>query len=508
MTAKIQVYSDIKQNLQIIKSKLNADLSYDVIIREFQFRYQNEIINSFLVFFDGTINKDYVNDNILFQANETFKQTNTYDAPDASSFFKNFVVSNYVLKESDDFSDIIDKVCFGQIAIFIDHYDKAFTCDMIKYEHRSIEKPFFENSITGPQESFNEVLNFNTALIRKSVRDENLIIETVNIGKRATNTCAIMYIKGLTNEKLVKKVKNRISNIDTDIILSTDTLNQYIETNTYSPIPQILPTERPDRVAGFLMQGRCVILTNNSPVAGVVPTTIIDWLHSTEDGYLKAPFNIILKVIRIISIFAAIFLPALYIATVTYHIDVFPTSIAMTLAASRELVPLPFIVEILIMEMAFELLREAEMRVPTRIGPVVSIVGGLILGQLAVMANIICSFTMIIVGFSGIALYALPNFYISYGLRVLRYVFIILAFINGYLALSLGVLIFLLILANTYSFGSRLLPNFWEDKKNNVINEIFTTPIWKNEMRTYTNKAQDKYAQPKISRRWLLNEKE
>ena len=133
-----------------------------------------------------------------------------------------------------------------------------------------------------------------------------------------------------------------------------------------------------------MLQGRCAILTNNSPIAGIIPTTIIDWFHSTEDGYIKAPFNIVLKIIRLLAIFSAILLPAIYIATVTYHISVFPTNIAMSLAASRELVPLPFVVEILIMEAAFELLREAEMRVPTRIGPVVSIVGGLILGQLAV----------------------------------------------------------------------------------------------------------------------------
>jgi spore germination protein KA len=352
-----------------------------------------------------------------------------------------------------------------------------------------------------------EVLNINTALIRKYVNDSNLIIEKIPIGKRSKNSCVVMYINNLTNMKIVKKLKNRITNIDTDIILTTDNLSQFIETNTFSIIPQIMPTEKPDRVASFLMQGRCVILTNNSPIAGVIPTTIIDWFHSSEDGYLRTPFNFILKLIRIAAIIISLFLPALYIATVTYHIDILPTNIAMMLAASRDAVPFPFVVEVIFMEIAFELLREAETRVPTKVGPIVSIVGGLILGQIAVEANIICSFTMIIVGFTGICMYALPNYYSSYGLRNMRYILIILSFANGYLALSFGVFIFLLILANSYSIGTRLLPSFYIDKNRNVIQQIFTEPVWKRENRPYYTKAKDKTSQPSISRRWLFNEK-
>lgn len=501
------VHKNIKDNLNAIKSRLFSNLSYDLIIREFEFRYDEKTIKAFLVFFDGMINKDFVNENILFKANSTFQNTNSVKCENVETFFKNFIISNYSLKEKQSFKEIIDDVCNCQCAIFIDGYDKCFMCDMIKYEHRPISTPTFESSVKGTQEAFNEVLNINTALIRKYVKDSNLIIEKVDIGKRSRNVCTIMYIQGLTNPKLVKKIKNRIKNIDTDIIVTTDSLSQFIETNTYSIIPQIMPTEKPDRVASFLMQGRCVILTNNSPIAGIIPTTIVDWFHSGEDGYLRAPFNFLLKIIRIAAIIISLFLPALYIATVTYNIDILPLNIAMMLTASREAVPIPFVLEVLMMEVAFELLREAEVRVPTKIGPIVSIVGGLILGQLAVEANIICSFTMIIVGFTGICMYALPNYYTSYGLRNIRYILIILAFINGYLALSFGVLLFILSLGNTYSIGTRLLPSFYIDKNRNVIKQIFSEPIWKRENRPYYTKALDKTSQPKISRRWLFNEK-
>ena len=501
------VHKNIDKNLNAIKTRLSSDLSYDLIIREFNFRYDKKDVKAFLVFFDGMINKDFVNENILFKANSTYQDTNSVKCKNTADFFKNFVISNYSLKETNNFKEIIDNVCNSQCAIFIDGYDKCFMCDMINYEHRPISTPTFESSIKGTQEAFNEVLNINTALIRKYVNDSNLIIEKIEIGKRSKNSCAIMYIKGLTNPELVKRIKNRIANIDTDIIITTDNLSQFIETNTYSIIPQIMPTEKPDKVASFLMQGRCVILTNNSPIAGVIPTTIVDWFHSGEDGYLRAPFNFLLKLIRIIAIIISLFLPALYIATVTYHLEILPTNIAMMLAASREAVPIPFVVEVIMMEVAFELLREAEIRVPTKVGPIVSIVGGLILGQLAVEANIICSFTMIVIAFTGICMYALPNYYSSYGIRNMRYVLIILAFVNGYLALSFGVLLFLLILANTYSIGTRLLPSFYIDKKRNIIQQIFTEPVWKREVRPYYTKASDTTSQPNISRRWLFNEK-
>lgn len=503
----VLVHKDINYNLNAIKTRLFSDLSYDLVIREFKFRYDKKDIKAFLVFFDGMINKDFVNENILFKANSTYQNTNSIKCESPSEFFKNFVISNYSLKEVQSFNEIINNICNCHCGIFIDGYDKCFMCDMIKYEHRVINTPTFESSVKGTQESFNEVLNINTALIRKYVNDSNLIIEKIPIGKRSQNSCAVIYIKGLTNPTLVKRIKNRISNIDTDIIITTDNLSQFIETNTYSIIPQIMPTEKPDRVASFLMQGRCIILTNNSPIAGVIPTTIIDWFHSSEDGYLRAPFNFLLKLIRIAAILISLFLPALYIATVTYHIEILPTNIAMMLTASRDAVPFPFVVEVLMMEIAFELLREAETRVPTKVGPIVSIVGGLILGQLAVEANIICSFTMIIVGFTGICMYALPNYYSSYGLRNMRYILIILAFFNGYLALSFGVFLFILILANSFSIGTRLLPSFYIDKKRNVIQQIFTEPIWKKEFRPYYTKATDKTSQPNISRRWLFNEK-
>ena len=470
------VYKNIEMNLEAIKTRLFSDLSYDLVIREFKFRYEKKDIKAFLVFFDGMINKDFVNENILFKANSTYQNTNSIKCENASDFFKNFIISNYSLEESSSFNQIIEKICNSHCAIFIDNYDKCFLCDMIKYEHRTISNPTFESSVKGTQEAFNEVLNINTALIRKYVNDSNLIIEKIPIGKRSKNSCVVMYINNLTNMKIVKKIKNRIANIDTDIILTTDNLSQFIETNTFSIIPQIMPTEKPDRVASFLMQGRCVILTNNSSIAGVIPTTIIDWFHSSEDGYLRTPFNFILKLIRIA-------------------------------AASRDAVPFPFVVEVILMEVAFELLREAETRVPTKVGPIVSIVGGLILGQIAVEANIICSFTMIIVGFTGICMYALPNYYSSYGLRNMRYILIILSFANGYLALSFGVFIFLLILANSYSIGTRLLPSFYIDKNRNVIQQIFTEPVWKRENRPYYTKAKDKTSQPSISRRWLFNEK-
>ena len=504
----MKIFNDINNNLEKVKNKFKYDLTSDFIIRELKVYYLNKEYNAFICFYDGMINKDHINHNIL--APLTTTQCSILSEPNIS--LEKYIIENVLtaqnIKTSSDFNELTYFLNIGYTAIFIDTLDVFLAVDTTSYEHRSVEKPVYESTIKGPQETFNEVMNTNRALIRKCIQKENLIFEHIKIGRNATNQAYLIYIEGITNMDIVKELKRRIESIDVDIVLTSETLEQYIENNTTSPIPQFLTTERPDRVASFLMDGRAVIMTNNSPNAIIAPTTIIDWFHSAEDGYLKFPFNYILKIVRLISIVIALLLPGLYIATVTYHIDSFPTNLALTLSGSREEVPFQFIIEMLIMELAFELLREAEMRVPSRIGPIISIVGGLVLGQLAVMANIICPFTMIIVGFTGIALYAIPNFYTAYGLRLIRYVFILAAFINGFLGLALASFLFLVLIANTRSFNTELLPSFYISKDENVIREIFSTPIFKREKRNYTNKSKNKNRQAKISRGWVLNDKQ
>lgn len=222
-------------NLEAIKTRLFSDLSYDLVIREFKFRYEKKDIKAFLVFFDGMINKDFVNENILFKANSTYQNTNSIKCENASDFFKNFIISNYSLEESSSFNQIIEKICNSHCAIFIDNYDKCFLCDMIKYEHRTISNPTFESSVKGTQEAFNEVLNINTALIRKYVNDSNLIIEKIPIGKRSKNSCVVMYINNLTNMKIVKKLK-----IELQILIQILYLQQIISLNLLKPILLVL----------------------------------------------------------------------------------------------------------------------------------------------------------------------------------------------------------------------------------------------------------------------------
>ena len=503
----MKIFSDINKNLEKIKNKFKYEITSDFTIRTTKIYYLNKEYDAFICFYNGMVNKDHINHNILAPITSTNFSILESTNKNLESYIEENVLTLQSLKKSNDFNELSYLLNVGFTAIFVDTLDIFFACDTTSFEHRSVEKPQYENSIKGPQETFNEVMNTNIALIRKAIQKENLIFEQINIGSNATNQAFIIYIEGITNMKIVNELKYRISNIDADIILNSENLEQYIENTTASPIPQFLTTERPDRVASFLMEGRTIIMTNNSPNALVAPTNIIDWFQSAEDNYLKFPFNYILKIIRLISIFIALFLPGLYIATVTYHIDSFPTNLALTLSGSRVNVPFQFVIEMLIMELAFELLRESEMRVPSKVGPIISIVGGLILGQLAVMANIICPFTMIIVGFTGIALYAIPNFYTAYGLRLIRYIFILAAFVNGFLGLSLASFAFLVILANTKSFGTEILPTFYIDKQDNIIHQIFNTPVFKNEKRNYTVGSKNIYAQPKISRRWTLNEK-
>ena len=388
----MKIFTNINQNYEKVKHKFKYNITSDFVIRKTKIYYLNKEYDTFICFYNGMVNKDHINHNIL--APITGTQISILESPNKNleSYIEENVLTLQALKKGKDFNTLTSLLNVGYTAIFIDTLDIFFACDTTSFEHRGVEKPQYENSIKGPQETFNEVMNTNIALIRKSIQKENLIFEQIDIGSNAKNQAYIIYIEGITNMDTVKELKYRISNIDVDIILNAENLEQYIENTTISPLPQFLTTERPDRVASFLMEGRTIIMTNNSPNALVAPTTVIDWFYSAEDNYLKFPFNYILKLIRMLSILIALFLPGLYIATVTYHIDSFPTNLALTLSGSRVNVPFQFVIEMLIMELAFELLRESEMRVPSKVGPIISIVGGLILGQLAVMANIICPF--------------------------------------------------------------------------------------------------------------------
>lgn len=378
------IYSSLNVNLDYIKSKYNTLINSDIILREFKLNIKGKEYNSVLLFIDGMINSNSINDFILKPLMSKFEAKPSQSASVVANNItvrrvKKFNLEEYIynslvpqndMEKVNKFKDVFDRVNMGDCGLFIDTLPVAFVIDVKGFASRNISEPKNEIVVRGSQESFVENLRTNTSMLRRLICNENLIIENSSVGKVSKTKVAICYIKDIANDDLVAEVKYRINNLNVDNIISSGQLEQLIQDNN-SMFPQLIASERPDKSANHLLEGRVVVIVNGSPYALIMPGVFIDFLSSPEDVNLKYQYSNLLKIVRIIAFLITLFLPGLYVAISNYHTELLPTELLFTIAASRNTVPFPVIFEILIMEISFELIREAGLRVPTPIGPTI-----------------------------------------------------------------------------------------------------------------------------------------
>ena len=262
----------------------------------------------------------------------------------------------------------LKQLIHGNCVLFVDTLDRAFDIEVKGFKQRNVDTPNNEIVIKGPHEAFVENIRTNTSLIRRIVNNENLIIENIEIGKITKTKCAVCYIQNITNSDLVNEVKYRLNNLDVDSLLSGGELEQLIVDSNFLGIPQVLSTERPDKATKYLLHGRIVVLVNGTPYGIIMPSILMDFLTSPEDTNLKTSFANFLRCLRVLSVFITLLLPGLYVAITSFHQEIL---LLFSILASRENVPFPIILEILLMEVSFELIREAGLRVPSPIGPTI-----------------------------------------------------------------------------------------------------------------------------------------
>jgi spore germination protein KA len=343
----------------------------------------------------------------------------------------------------------------GSSALLIDGSDQALIIETKGWEQRGVDRPTNEPVVRGPQESFVENFRDNTASVRRYIKDPKLVTEIFRVGRRSRTQVAVMYIRDIANVKLVEEVKHRIKSVaeTVDYIPETGTLEEYLEDHPKSLIPQMLSTERPDRLGAYIREGHVGVVMANSPFSLIIPTNFSIFLHSAEDYYLRWPFSNFIRFIRACAIFIALMLPSIYIGIVNYHQEMIPPDLLIAMTAAREAVPFPAIVEILFMEFSFELIREAGVRIPSIIGPTIGIVGALILGQAAVSASVVSPILIIIIAITALASFVVPNYNASFSVRILRFIFIILAGFLGFFGIAFGVFLLILHLVTINSFG-------------------------------------------------------
>lgn len=501
------IKKDISANLEHMKKMYSIPVNSDIILREFSVNYGNKPVEAFIMFFDGMSDRNIINRFILapLMVNSLMRLNET--AKDLKEYVSEQLLPHCQVKIEKRYGNIIDTINSGGCALFVNGLAVCFAADVKGWEHRGIERPNNEIVIRGPQEAFNELLRTNIAQVRKRLKDRNLIAEDVSVGKISKTQCTLLYIKNVVNERLVDEIKRRLESIRVDYMLDSGILEQLIEDSTIYPSPQMISTERPDYVTELLTDGKAAIIVSGSPNVLVVPVTAYELMHSAEDIYIRYPYANLLRWVRYIALFVALLLPAVYIAIINYHYEMIPTDLLLAIEASREKVPFPSVVEILLMELSFELIREAGLRVPGPIGPTLGIIGALILGQAAVAANIVSPILIIIVAVTGIGSFAIPNFSLAYSIRIMRFIFIILGSMAGFLGVTLGLFLMGIWSTALKSFGVPFMAPLGPRTSHSHRDVFFRAPEWRLEYRPDYMNAKKRTKQAKYSMGWKAADK-
>ena len=502
-TENDKVFKNIEENLSYVKDRFTYPINNDIVIREITMK---EGRRAFIVFIDGMVNTDMVDLAVIKTLLEI-----PYISDDELYKYESEIIDKFIAHSqantTESMDTVFEEINFGSCVVFVDGFSKGFVVDVREWGHRSIDKPENEQSIYGPQEAFAEMLRNNTALVRKIIKSEKLIAEGIKIGKKSKTRGVMLYISDIANPDLVNEVRRRLNGINMDYVISIEEISMMMEEETFSLTTHFLETERPDRVARALTEGRVALILNGSPHVLIMPTNIFELTHAVSDDYLRIPYANMVRIIRMIAIIFSVLLPGLYLAITLFHQEIIPTYLLYSISAARENVPFPSILELLLMDLSFEMIREAGLRMPGPIGSTLGIVGGLILGQAAVSAKIVSPIMIIVIAITGIGSFATADYSLSWSLRILRLMFISLASLMGFYGIAIGIFIYSLALGAQKSFGVPVLEPTPKIKSRSMINSVFVNPIWRREKRPGFLYTKNDNEEPKISRSWKNKKK-
>ena len=366
----------------------------------------------------------------------------------------------------------------GSIAIAIKSCSFFITIEMGNTQYRQVSEPTSQTVIRGPKDSFVESLSTNQSLIRRRIRNKNLYFEEFIIGNETQTKINIVYVKGIANEEIIEEIRTRLNKINVSAIFESANIEELIADKTLTVFPLALNTERPDTVAGNVMEGKIGIIVDGTPFVLLVPAVFTDFFVSSEDYYHNFFVSSFIRILRYVSFMIVLIIPGAYVGLLTYDQEMIPTNLLISIIAQREGVPFPAVVEVFIMEFTFEILREAGIRMPRAVGQTVSIVGALVVGQAAAQAGLISNIMIIIVAITATANFVAPVYSLATATRMLRFVIIIISAFFGLYGVLLGLIVMVAHLASLRSFGvpylSPVAPFNLKDQKDELI--IF--PYW------------------------------
>jgi spore germination protein KA len=473
MVKTMQAFAkDINKNISFIINEVgrHSPITYkEFIIGRASF------IKAAIIYNNGMVNKEMLNRDVLSPL--MLQVTEDLDINDnILEFISMKYISLCGTYVKIDAAEAIKGVKTGKAVLFLDGLSSYILIDASQGTYRGISEPVNETVIRGSREGFIEDINTNIGMLRRRIKSKHLVVEKFTIGRRTQTELALVYLDDIADDGLLNKIRKRISAIDIDGAIGTGAIEQFIEEYPCSPFPQTYGTERADKVQANLMEGRVAILLDNEPFVITAPAIFQEFFQAVEDYNQRSIISSITRFIRIMNIFIVISLPAIYLTFVKYNSELLPINSIVPLVVSRKGIILPPFLEILAMEIVVEVLREGGLRLPSKVGQVLSVVGGIIIGDAAIRARFVSPITLLIVGITVVGTFVIPNYDMAIAIRMLRFPMLILCDMMGMFGIALGWYFIIVHLNSLESFG---VPYFSINKPGDFKDFLIRAQFWK-----------------------------
>ena len=468
--SNIKLVNSLDENINIIRNIFINDTT--VVYRSLLVGKPTSI-RCMLIYIDGMANIQAINEDVI-------KPLLLSDISDINDNNIMNVLTQKVLlsadnKKTSSVDNIVNGIIYGKTILFIEGFTEVLSINTIGWQTRAISEPQSETIVRGPREGFTESLNLNLTLLRRRIINPNLKFEFMRIGKQTKTQICVCYIEGIAMEPIHKELMTRLNNIDIDGILDSGYIEEIIKDAPYSPFRTIINTERPDVVAGKLLEGRFAVICDGSPIVLTLPTIFVEVFQSNEDYYDNFLYSSFVRFLRWLCFFISTSTSAIYVALVTFHQELIPTPLLISIYSSRKGTPFPSIVEAMAMMIIFEILKEAGLRMPKQVGGAISIVGALVLGDAAVSARLVSAPIVIITAITGISSIMLPQ---VLGLVEIRIIFLLLSSFLGLYGYIFGVMGLVLHMMSIRSFGIPYMLNVPSFSTQDIKDTAMRAPWW------------------------------
>lgn len=470
-------YENLPTSLEEIEEKLKEILNNDpdLACRSFTLKAVDSRLG-LIVYINGLINKDSIEENVLkpLMTEEDISIGVRYLKKPIERIIAELIRSLNCSEEA-SFKNIIAALLEGSTILFVEDVNTAIIINAKKWSTRGVTEPDTENVVRGPREGFNEDLLTNITLLRRKVKSPKLVFEEITLGTYSNTKLVICYFNGIANVEIIKELKKRLEKINIDAVLESGYIEQFIEDHPLSPFPTIGNSEKPDIVIAKLMEGRVAVLCDGTPFVLLVPRLFIENIQASEDYYTRPLYASILRILRVLALFITTTLPALYVAVNTFHHEIIPFKLFIRIIAVREGIPMPSVLEALMMVIIFELIKEAGVRMPKGVGQAVSIVGAIVLGQATVEAGIASPLMVIVIALTAISGFIVPS--LDGTIFFLRVYLLLASGIIGFYGIIFAMVVIFIHMCNMKSFGIEFLAPF-APLSEGLKDTLVRSPLW------------------------------